>query len=89
MSTENKSARTLAGQVVSNKMHKTVVVLIVRKVKHPVYGKYIKRSKKLFAHDETNQCHEGDTVLIQECRPLSKNKSWTVKEIITKADAAE
>lgn len=84
MISEQKISRTLQGQIVSNKMHKTVVVLIVRKVKHPVYGKYVKRTKRLFAHDENNQCQEGDTVLIQECRPLSKNKSWIVKEIVTK-----
>jgi small subunit ribosomal protein S17 len=84
MTSENQSIRTLQGQIVSNKMHKTVVVMIVRKVKHPVYGKYVKRTKRLFAHDENNQCQEGDTVLIQECRPLSKNKSWIVKEIVTK-----
>ncbi len=84
MTSENQSIRTLQGQIVSNKMHKTVVVMIVRKVKHPVYGKYVKRTKRLFAHDENNQCQEGDTVLIQECRPLSKNKSWIVKEIVEK-----
>ena len=84
MNSENQSIRTLQGQIVSNKMNKTVVVMIVRKVKHPIYGKYVKRTKRLFAHDESNQCQEGDTVLIQECRPLSKNKSWIVKEIVTK-----
>ncbi len=84
MNSENQSIRTLQGQIVSNKMNKTVVVMIVRKVKHPIYGKYVKRTKRLFAHDENNQCQEGDTVLIQECRPLSKNKSWIVKEIVTK-----
>lgn len=84
MISEHKTSRTLQGQIVSNKMHKTVVVLIVRKVKHPVYGKYVKRTKRLFAHDENNLCQEGDTVLIQECRPLSKNKTWMVKEILTK-----
>jgi small subunit ribosomal protein S17 len=83
MNSEKQSIRTLQGQIVSNKMHKTVVVMIVRKVKHPVYGKYVKRTKRLFAHDENNQCQEGDTVLIQECRPLSKNKSWIVKEIVS------
>lgn len=84
MPTEKKSVRTLTGQVVSNKMDKTVVVLIVRKVKHPKYGKYIKRSKRLFAHDEQNKCQEGDTVVIHETRPLSKNKNWVVKEIVVK-----
>ena len=85
MTAENTGASTLQGQIVSNKMDKTVVVMIVRKVKHPVYGKYIKRTKRLFAHDENNQCQEGDTVIIQECRPLSKNKNWIVKEIVTKS----
>lgn len=84
MTSENTSASTLQGQIVSNKMDKTVVVMIVVKKKHPVYGKYVKRTKRLFAHDETNQCQEGDTVIIQECRPLSKNKSWIVREIVTK-----
>lgn len=84
MISENKISRTKQGQIVSNKMDKTVVVSIVTKIKHPVYGKYVKRTKRLFAHDENNQCQEGDTVLIQECRPLSKNKTWIVKEIITK-----
>lgn len=84
MISENKISRTKQGQIVSNKMDKSVVVSIVTKVKHPVYGKYVKRTKRLIAHDENNQCQEGDTVLIQECRPLSKNKTWIVKEIITK-----
>lgn len=85
MTTEKKIVRSLTGQVVSNKMHKTVVVLIVRKVKHPKYGKFVKHTKKLFAHDEQNQCQEGDTVVIHETRPLSKNKNWIVKEIVTKS----
>ncbi len=84
MISEQKTSRTLQGQIVSNKMDKSVVVMIVMKKKHPVYGKYVKHTKRLIAHDENNQCQEGDTVLIQECRPLSKNKTWMVKEIITK-----
>jgi small subunit ribosomal protein S17 len=77
--------RTLQGTVVSDKMDKSITIAIVRKVKHPIYGKYIQRTTKLHAHDETNQCNEGDVVTISECRPLSKTKSWTLAEVITKA----
>ena len=77
--------RTLQGTVVSDKMDKTIVIAIVRKVKHPIYGKYIQRTTKLHAHDETNQCNMGDVVTISECRPLSKKKSWTLAEVIVKA----
>jgi small subunit ribosomal protein S17 len=77
--------RTLQGKVISAKMDKSIVVAIERKVKHPLYGKFMKRTTKLHAHDETNQCQEGDVVSIKECRPLSKTKSWTLVEIVTKA----
>jgi small subunit ribosomal protein S17 len=77
--------RTLTGTVVSDKMDKSIVIAIVRQVKHPIYGKYIQRTTKLHAHDETNQCNTGDIVTISECRPLSKTKSWTLEEVITKA----
>lgn len=77
--------RTLQAKVISAKMDKSIVVAIERKVKHPLYGKFIKRTTKLHAHDETNQCSEGDVVLISECRPLSKTKSWTLVEIVSKA----
>ena len=77
--------RTLQGVVISNKMDKSIVVLIERRVKHPMYGKYMTRSTKLKAHDETNQCNEGDVVTIRECAPISKSKSWTLVDIITKA----
>lgn len=77
--------RTLQAKVISAKMDKSIVVAIERKVKHPLYGKFMKRTTKLHAHDETNQCSEGDVVLISECRPLSKNKSWTLVEIVSKA----
>lgn len=80
--TEQKKIRTLSGRVVSNKMDKTATVLIERKVKHPLYGKYIKRSTKLHVHDEENACNEGDTVLIEECRPISKTKSWKLHAIV-------
>lgn len=77
--------RTVQGTVVSDKMDKTAVVAIVRQVKHPIYGKFIKRTTKLHAHDESNQCGMGDTVTIRECRPISKNKSWTLVDVIEKA----
>ncbi|ABM23018.1 MULTISPECIES: 30S ribosomal protein S17 [Shewanella] len=77
--------RTLQGRVTSNKMDKSITVAIERQVKHPIYGKYIKRTTKIHAHDETNQCNEGDLVAIRECRPLSKTKSWTLVEVVSKA----
>lgn len=77
--------RTLVGRVVSNKMEKTVTVLIERKVKHPLYGKYMVRSKKYHAHDETNQYNEGDMVEIAETRPMSRTKAWTVTRLIEAA----
>lgn len=76
---------TQTGRVISNKMHKTITVLIERTVKHPKYGKYIKRSTKLHAHDEENSCQEGDIVIIEQCRPLSKTKSWRLHKIVTRA----
>lgn len=80
-----KRQRTLIGRVVSNKMDKTVVVRIERRVKHPLYGKFIMTSKKYHAHDEENQYNEGDTVEIAEIRPLSKHKSWTVTRLVEAA----
>ncbi|MDP5033162.1 MAG: 30S ribosomal protein S17 [Paraglaciecola sp.] len=80
-----QTIRTVQGRVVSNKMDKTITVAVERKVKHPIYGKFIKRTTKLHAHDETNQCSEGDVVTVRECRPLSKSKNWTLVEIVTKA----
>lgn len=74
--------RTLVGRVVSNKMDKTVTVLVERKVKHPVYGKYVLRSTKLHAHDESNQINEGDLVEIAETRPLSRTKTWAVLRVV-------
>ncbi len=82
---EDKKQRTVNGVVLSDKMDKTVTVMIERKVKHPLYGKYIKRSTKLHVHDENNDCGIGDTVSITECRPMSKTKSWTLVEVINKA----
>lgn len=83
--TEQK-IRTVQGRVVSNKMDKTITVAVERKVKHPIYGKFIKRTTKLHAHDETNQCQEGDVVTVRECRPLSKSKNWMLVDIVTKAN---
>lgn len=83
--TETKLKRTLTGRVVSDKMDKTVTVLVERKVKHPLYGKIIRLSKKYHAHDEANAYGEGDTVTIEESRPLSKTKSWVVTALIEKA----
>jgi small subunit ribosomal protein S17 len=73
------------GLVVSNKMDKSIVVKIERRFKHPIYGKFIKRTKKFIAHDENNECNVGDTVRIMETRPLSKNKNWRLVEIIERA----
>jgi len=80
-----KNTRTLVGRVVSDKRNKTVTVLVERLVKHELYGKYIRRSTKLHAHDEENACREGDVVRVSECRPLSKTKNWQVVEIVTRA----
>lgn len=87
MNNENVSKiRTITGKVVSNKMDKTVSVLVERVVKHPVYGKYIKRSSKLMAHDENNVCQEGDIVTITSCRPLSKKKTFKLVEVLESAN---
>ena len=80
-----KVARTTTGRVVSNKMDKSITVLVQRRVKHPVYGKYVTKSSKLHAHDESNECQEGDTVTIKEVRPISKTKSWALVSIDEKA----
>lgn len=85
MSTTQEIKRTQTGRVVSNKMDKSVTVLLERQIKHALYGKYIKRSTKVLAHDEENSCGEGDKVKIAECRPLSKSKSWRVIEILERA----
>ena len=85
MSTTESVKRTKTGRVTSNKADKTVTVMLERQVKHPLYGKYIKRSTKVHAHDEENSCGEGDLVTISECRPLSKTKSWRVVEILERA----
>jgi len=85
MAAAEKTARSLTGKVVSNKMDKTVTVLIERRVKHPVYGKYVSKSSKIKAHDANNECNEGDLVTISESRPLSKTKSWVLVKIEERA----
>ena len=85
MSEQGTVERKLTGRVVSNKMDKTITVLVERRVKHPVYGKYVKRSTKLHAHDENNECNQGDLVTITSCRPLSKSKSWRLVDIVERA----
>ena len=87
MSDETNKVRTLTGRVVSNKMDKTIAVAVERVVKHPVYGKYLKRTSKLLAHDEANSCQEGDVVTITECRPMSRHKSWQLVEVLERAEA--
>ena len=82
MSEDSKLVRTLTGHVVSDKMDKSAVVMVERKVRHPLYGKYVRRSTKLHIHDANNECKLGDTVTIQQCRPLSKTKSWKLLEIV-------
>ena len=84
-STASTASRTVTGVVVSDRMDKTITVLVERTVQHPVYGKIIRRSSKLHAHDEGNECHTGDTVTVMECRPLSKTKSWMLKSIDERA----
>ncbi len=85
MTEENKTQRTIVGRVVSDKMDKTVSVAIERLIKHPVYGKYIRRTTKVLAHDASNECKLGDRVAISECKPISKNKSWAVVDVVERA----
>lgn len=82
---ESSIVRTVTGRVVSNKMQKTITVLVERQVKHPLYGKYLRRSTKLHAHDENNDCRIGDLVTIRETRPLAKTKSWALVQIDERA----
>jgi small subunit ribosomal protein S17 len=91
MSTEtvaDKAVRTLTGRVISDKMDKTISVAIERVVKHPTYGKYIRRTTKLLAHDENNEAHAGDTVSITPCRPLSRRKSWRLLAVVERGSQA-
>ena len=83
--TSQVNRRTATGTVVSNKMEKSITVLVERRVRHPVYGKVVRRSTKLHAHDENNDCNIGDTVTIEECRPISKSKTWVLKSIDERA----
>ena len=85
MSEEQKTAKTVTGTVISNKMDKTISVRVERMVKHPLYGKYVRRSTKYMAHDESNECGEGDVVIIEASRPLSKNKTWRLQKVVSKA----
>ena len=85
MSEEAKSNRRLTGRVVSDAMDKTITVLVERRVQHPLYGKFIRRSTKIHAHDEANECSQGDLVTVEQCKPLSKTKTWRLLEVIEKA----
>ena len=85
MNEQTKAQRTIEGRVVSNKMLKTVTVLLERQVAHPLYGKIVRRSTKVHAHDEKGECKEGDMVRIAECAPMSKTKNWRVVEVVTRA----
>jgi small subunit ribosomal protein S17 len=85
---EEKVNRRFTGTVASSKMDKSITVVVERLVKHPIYGKYIRRRTKLTAHDEANECREGDTVLIERCRPLSKRKSWRLVQVVERSAAA-
>jgi small subunit ribosomal protein S17 len=82
MTTVEKAARTLTGRVSSDKMDKTITVVVERLVRHPVYGKYMRRSTKLHAHDESNECRTGDLVVIEQCRPLAKTKAWRLVKVL-------
>lgn len=84
MTEQTKVGRTLSGRVISNKMDKSITVLVERQIQHPLYGKYMKRSTKLHAHDENNECKEGDLATIEQCRPLSKTKSWRLVKVVHK-----
>jgi small subunit ribosomal protein S17 len=85
MSEQENSNRTLTGRVVSNAMDKTITVVVERKIKHPLYGKFVRRSTKLHAHDADNECNAGDWVRVEQCRPLSKTKCWRLVEVVEKA----
>ena len=91
MTEQGKPERTVIGRVISNKMNKTIVVEVERKVMHPIYGKYMRRSTKLYAHDGQNECKAGDVVMIGNSRPISKTKNWTLVKVLekTETDASE
>jgi small subunit ribosomal protein S17 len=85
MSENNESNRILTGRVIGNAMDKTITVIVERRVKHPLYGKFMRRSTKVHAHDDANECNKGDWVRVEQCRPLSKTKSWRLVEIVERA----
>ncbi len=85
MTESNTKARAIVGEVVSDRMDKTITVLIERKIAHPLYKKYIRRSTKIHAHDQDNVCNKGDKVLVEQCRPMSKTKTWRLVEVVEKA----
>lgn len=85
MTEQSKAPKVVIGQVVSDKMEKTITLKVERQVMHPLYKKFVKKTTKLMAHDEANECNIGDTVAVEACRPLSKNKTWRVQKVITKA----
>lgn len=85
MGEKTKTARSLSGRVISNKMNKTITVQVDRRIRHPLYGKIVTRHTKLHAHDESNECKEGDLVQIEECRPLSKTKAWRLVKVLERA----
>ena len=86
MSEQETSNRTMVGEVVSSAMDKSITVVTERKVKHPVYGKFMRRSTKIHAHDEANECQAGDKVLVEQCRPISKTKTWRLVKILERAN---
>ncbi len=86
MNEADKIQRTITGRVVSDRMDKTITLVVERMVRHPVYGKYIRRSTKLHAHDANNECHAGDLVEVAQCRPLSKTKSWRLIRVVERAE---
>jgi len=85
MSEKDTTNRMLTGRVLSNAMDKTITVIIERRVKHPLYGKFMRRSTKIHAHDDSNECNKGDLVRVEQCRPLSKTKSWRLVEVLERA----
>ncbi len=85
MSEQQTTNRTLQGRVISDKMDKSITVQVERRVKHPIYGKYIRRSTKVHAHDENNECRIGDTVVVEQCRPISKTKKWRLVKVVERA----
>ncbi len=85
MTESNTKARAIVGEVISDRMDKTITVLIERKIAHPLYKKYIRRSTKIHAHDQDNVCNKGDKVLVEQCRPMSKTKAWRLVEVVEKA----